>query len=222
MKNSSPQIGYQVAVVDDHPLVRSGVMAVLSRQANLKICFEAASEEEALKQVDAQQPDLIIVDLSLRKSSGFTLFSKLLRLKPGLRILVLSMHDENIYAEKVLKAGAHGYVMKQEATEVLIEAVNQLLAGELYVSNHMRSAFLKSITNPVRVSNSAPVSALTRTELVVLQHIGHGENNQEIAARLNRSSKTIDVHRANIKKKMGFATNQQLLHFAIRWVNGTE
>jgi DNA-binding NarL/FixJ family response regulator len=222
MNISMPQQPYQIAIVDDHPLVRSGVIAVLSRQANLHICFEAASEEDALKNVEAQQPDLVIVDLSLRKSSGFTLFAKLLRLKRDLRILVLSMHDETIYAEKVLKGGAHGYVMKQEATEVLIEAINQLLAGELYVSNRMRSAFLKSMTHPVRASDSAPVSALTRAELVVLQHMGSGESNQQIAVKLNRSSKTIDVHRANIKKKMGFHTNAELLHFAIRWMSGSE
>lgn len=222
MNTSATQKIYRIAVVDDHPLVRSGVIAVLSRQPNLQLCFEAGSEDEAVKQVEQQQPDLVIVDLSLRKSSGFTLFSMLLRLKRDLRILVLSMHDENIYAEKVLKAGAHGYVMKQEATEVLVDAINQVLAGELYVSKQMRAAFLKSIVAPVKPSASASVSALTRTELVILQHIGSGETNQQIAARLNRSSKTIDVHRANIKKKMGFETNAALLHFAIRWVNGSE
>jgi len=211
---------YKILIVDDHPLVRSGITAVLSRQANLDVCCEASDEEESIAEVTSCKPDLAIVDLSLQKSSGFTLFRKLLALKPDLKILVLSMHDENIYAEKVLQAGAHGYVMKQEATEILIEAVNQLLAGELYISNRMRTALLKNISGDKQLMELNNISSLSRSELVVLQYFGMGLSVREIASKLNRSPKTIDVHRANIKQKLGFSSNPELLHFAIQWIGG--
>jgi DNA-binding NarL/FixJ family response regulator len=211
---------YKILIVDDHPLVRSGIAAVLSRQANLDVCCEASDEEEAIANITSCKSDLAIVDLSLQKSSGFTLFRKLLALKPDLKILVLSMHDENIYAEKVLQAGAHGYVMKQEATEILIEAVNQLLAGELYISNRMRTALLKNLSGDKQLMELNNISSLSRSELVVLQYFGMGLSVREIASKLNRSPKTIDVHRANIKQKLGFSNNPELLHFAIQWING--
>ena len=211
---------YKIMIVDDHPLVRSGIAAVLGHQANLDVCCQATDEKEAIAEIKSCSPDLAIVDLSLQKSLGFTLFRKLLALKPDLKMLVLSMHDENIYAEKVLQAGAHGYVMKQEATEILIEAVNQLLAGELYISNRMRTALLKNLSGDKQLMELNNISSLSRTELVVLQYFGMGLSVREIASKLNRSPKTIDVHRANIKQKLGFSSNPELLHFAIQWIGG--
>jgi len=206
-----------ILVVDDHPVLRSGLTAILNSQAEYQVKYEAGSENEVLNII--KEPDLLIdlaiVDLSLSKDSGFLLFRHLLNFNPALRILVFSLNDENVYAEKVIKAGAHGYLMKGEPVEVLLEAVDAVLKGELYVSRRMSSQLLRRIQVPSSALDSSAISRLTKTELIVLEYIGKGLSNSEIAIRLNRSAKTIDVHRSNIKRKLNLPTNAALIKFAI-------
>lgn len=209
----------KVFIIDDHPVVREGIAAIIGREKNLQVCCEAANEKEAVENLTHCGADLAIVDLSLSIDSGFTLFRKLLAINPNIKLLVLSMHDENVYAEKVLQAGAHGYVMKQEATATLITAIRAVMKGDLFVSDRMRSMMLKGLAQGRSAERSVKSAAhLSQTELIILHHIGMGASSREIANKLNRSSKTIDVHRANIKRKLGMASSGALLNFAIQWV----
>jgi len=209
----------KVFIIDDHPVVREGIAAIIGREKNLQVCCEAASEKEAVENLTNCGADLAIVDLSLSVDSGFTLFRKLLAVNPNIKLLVLSMHDENVYAEKVLQAGAHGYVMKQEATGTLITAIRAVMKGDLFVSDRLRSIMLQGLVLGRGTERSGPSAAqLSQTELIILHHIGMGASSREIANKLNRSSKTIDAHRANIKRKLGMATSSALLNFAIQWV----
>ncbi len=209
----------KVFIIDDHPVVREGIAAIIGREKNLQVCCEAANEKEAIKNLTHYGADLAIVDLSLSVDSGFTLFRKLLAINPNIKLLVLSMHDENVYAEKVLQAGAHGYVMKQEATATLITAIRAVMKGDLFVSDRLRSRMLQGLVQGRAAERSGPSAAqLSQTELIILHHIGMGASSREIANKLNRSSKTIDAHRANIKRKLGMSSSSALLNFAIQWV----
>lgn len=209
----------RIAVIDDHPIVRAGLRALLASQPQWQLCWEAGDEAQALAQARRTAVDLAIVDLSLMRGSGLSLFVRLLRLQPALRLLVLSMHDEAIYADKVLRAGAHGYVMKQAATDILLDAVHTLLAGHCYVSPVLRDRMLGAC---VRVREAGAASAadhlgcLTPTELLVLQMIGNGASSRAVATQLNRSIKTIDVHRNNIRRKLGLDSAHALIGYAIR------
>ena len=208
-----------IMVVDDHPVVRAGIAAILSLEPDLAICAEAGSAQEALNMPLPCSPDLAIIDLSLTNSSGFSLFRELLNRYPKLRILVLSMHDEAVYAPKVLQAGAHGYLMKQEATATLIEAINTLLRGDLFVSERMRTVLLKGLaTGAASPETPEKVTHLSKAELIVLQLIGMGHTNREIAASLHRSIKTINAHCANIQHKLGLSSRHALRQYALQWV----
>lgn len=209
----TPNSPRKILIVDDHPIVRMGIAAMLAQEPNYEVCGEAADEEQALACVREFHPDLAIVDLSLTSGASFSLFGRMLQVRPELRILVLSMHDETVYAEKVLQAGAHGYVMKQEATTTLLEALRTLFAGQRYVSNRERDWLLGHIAAPD--DEASALDQLTRSERVVLELIGKGYGSREIAERLCRSIKTIDVHRANMRAKLDLPSNAALVHLAI-------
>lgn len=206
-------------VVDDHPVVRAGIAAILSLEPDLALCAEAGSAQEALTMPLPCSPDLAIIDLSLTNSSGFSVFRELLNRYPTLRILVLSMHDEAVYAPKVLQAGAHGYLMKQEATATLIEAINTLLRGDLFVSKRMRTVLLKSlVTGAASIETPGKITRLSKTELLVLQLISMGHTNRDIADQLHRSVKTVNAHCANLQHKLGLASRHALRQYALQWV----
>ncbi len=210
-----------ILVVDDHPVVRSGIIAILARDPTLRICCEAGSEKEVLEKTSGCgcRIDLAIIDLSLSKDSGFSLFRKMKNIQPGMKMLVFSLHDETIYAEKVLKAGAHGYLMKGEPGEKLLEAINVILGGNLYVSSSIHELLLQGLRGADVPANKATLGALSQAELIVLGMIGNGMTVREIASHLNRSSKTIDVHRSNIKRKLNIVSNTALMQFAIQWIS---
>lgn len=206
-------------VVDDHPVVRAGIAAILSLEPDLALCAEAGSAQEALTMPLPCSPDLAIIDLSLTNSSGFSVFRELLNRYSTLRILVLSMHDEAVYAPKVLQAGAHGYLMKQEATATLIEAINTLLRGDLFVSKRMRTVLLKSlVTGAASIETPGKITRLSKTELLVLQLISMGHTNRDIADQLHRSVKTVNAHCANLQHKLGLASRHALRQYALQWV----
>ena len=202
----------KILIVDDHAIVRHGIAMLLNQESRLSACCEAEDIQQAVTANRACPHDMAIVDLSLNGMSGLELVKKLQAEFPDLRILVMSMHDEAVYAEPALRAGAHGYLMKQAATETMLKAVLQILDGELYVSDQMRSHLLKTMRG--NNTEASPTSRLTPSEFEILHLIGLGLGTSEISQKLNRSIKTIESHRANIKKKLNLKTGNELVHFA--------
>lgn len=209
-----------ILIVDDHPVVRYGIRSILSAESGYKICCEADSESSAIEQAtNCTALDLAILDLSLSQNTSFSLFKKLITIHPKIRLLVYSLHDENVYAEKVLQAGAHGYLMKGATSKSLLEALDTIINGGLYVSKNVQENFIKALKYGKDNSVDSVMSLLTKTELTVLQLIGKGLTLKEIGLILHRSPKTVDVHRANIKNKLGIANNNQLIQFASQWIS---
>jgi DNA-binding NarL/FixJ family response regulator len=221
-KNTTSAKGSQkLLIVDDHPMMREGLGQLISHEADLAVCGEAGSASEALDLVGKLKPDLALVDISLPDKGGLELIKDLHSLHPSLPVLVISMHDETLHAERALRAGARGYIMKQEGGERLMEAIRQVLAGQIYVSMKMSARILEAFSGGrVRASRS-PIERLTDREFEVFQLIGQGIGTRDIARRLNLSIKTIEVHRANIKQKIGLKNAAELVRHAVRWVESS-
>ncbi len=208
-----------VMIVDDHSIVRAGLAAIVAREPGIFICAECEDAEQAVRAAQDMKPDLAIVDLMLGKESALPLFRRLLQFKPDLRILALSMHDEAIYAPRVIQAGAHGYVMKDTGLETLRDAIHTVMKGDLYVSDKMRSQLLRSLAGGAQAQSADDVSQLTASELAVLQMIGAGLSMKEIADKQRRSQKTVEAHRNNIRLKLRLPSAPALVHFASQWVH---
>ncbi|HUW51570.1 MAG TPA: response regulator transcription factor [Sulfuricella sp.] len=206
----------RVLIVDDHPLVRHGMAQLINQEADLHICCEAGNAEEAMEATCNCTHDLAIVDISMEGISGIELVKALKAKNGNLPVLVISMHDESLYAERALRAGAKGYVMKQEAPETILTAIRQILRGNIHVSDRIRDKMLRQITEGPQ-ADASPLDKLGDRELEVIQLIGQGFRTVEIAERLNRSIKTIEAHRANLKKKLALKNGAELLHFAVQW-----
>lgn len=207
----------KVLIVDDHAIIRQGMAMLINREADLHACCEAEQIEQAIEANRACAHDIAIVDMSLDGASGLELVRRFQFEFPELPILMLSMHDESIYAESALRAGARGYLMKQAATDTLLRAMRQVLQGDLYVSDQLRTRMLKKMMG--RSQNDSPVGNLSASELEVLHLIGLGMGTTEIAQQLSRSIKTIESHKANIKKKLKLSSANQLARFAINLVS---
>jgi len=212
-RNSSKN---RILVVDDHAVVRHGLRELLSRESDLEVIGEAADTQEALRLVEGLSPDLAIVDLSLQDGSGIDLIKRLHAAHPRLRVLVASMHDEGLFAERVLAAGARGYVSKHEPIEKMLDAIRRVLQGEVYLSPQMTARLQSRGAAPSETSTS-PVSRLSDREIEVFEAIGRGRTTREIAETLFLSIKTIETHRENIKRKLGLANNTELIRHACRW-----
>ena len=204
-------------LVDDHAIVRQGMAMLINREPDMHTCCQAEKIEEAVEANRKCRHDLAIVDMSLENASGLELVRRLQFEFPELPILMVSMHDEAIYAESALKTGARGYVMKQAATDTLLYAMRQVLQGELYVSDQLRSQMLKKAMG--RETSVSPVASLSPSELEVLHLIGSGMGTAEIAQQLSRSIKTVESHKANIKRKLNLENSNQLALFAVKLVN---
>ncbi|MFJ1257789.1 response regulator [Cupriavidus sp. CuC1] len=208
----------QVLIVDDHPIIREGLTHLLNLHEDLHVCCAAGSAEEALA-VMACQPDMAIVDLSLHSNSGLDLVKTLRQHYPKLAILILSMHDETLFAERALRAGANGYLMKLEATEHIVNAIREVLAGNIYLSAAMHEKLARALTVPQRIP-AGSIASLSEREFEVLHLIGLGFGTREIAEKLSRSVKTIEAHQANIKEKLDIPSGKELMRFAIQWIEG--
>lgn len=208
---------YRVLIVDDHPIVRQGMRLMIDAEPDLIVCGEAQTEQEARAQVRELRPQAAIVDLSLEYGDGFNVVRDIRAHFPETRVLVLSMHDETIYAERLLAEGAAGYIMKQAATDQLINALRTVLRGQIYLSEAMQLR-LAERSDPA----ATPRSRLSARELQVINLIGRGVGSREIANSLSLSVKTIESHRAAIKRKLGLATNAQLVQYAIQWHGRTD
>lgn len=208
----------RVLIVDDHPLMRQGLAELINQQPDLAICGEAEDVPQALRQTSELNPDVVIVDLSLRGSDGIELIRCLRLQYAQLPVLVLSMHDEVIYAERALKAGAWGYIMKQEATNQVLSAVRRVLAGEIHVSQQVSSRIMQGMVGGSGSSQRSPVERFSDRELEVFRRIGRGAATREIAAELHLSVKTIETYYAHIKEKLCLKSQRELVQHAIRWV----
>jgi len=211
-----------VVIVDDHPLFRERLCQLINNEPDLKVSGEAETAESAVQLVRTAPPDLAIVDITLKGSSGLELTKTLRALSISLPILVLSMHDESLYAERALRAGATGYITKNQAADEVLVAVRRVLAGEVYVSERMTSAFLKNVASAGSRMTARPIDRLTDREFEVLELIGRGQTTRAIAEALRVGVATVDTYRARIKEKMNFRSGTELQHFAIRWVGERE
>jgi len=206
-----------IFIVDDHPMMREGLAQLISNEKDLALCGEAEDAADALNQIEKLKPNLAIVDITLRSSNGLELIKDLRLRAPGTAIIVVSMHDESLYAERVLRAGGRGYIMKQEGGKKLMTAMRHVLGGGTYVSEKM-SARILDIFSGRRTEGASPVELLTDREFEVFQLLGQGFNTKVIAAKIHVSAKTVEVHRVNIKQKLKVDTAAELTHFAVRWM----
>ena len=202
---------YRVLVVDDHPIVRAGVMRMIAAEADFEVCGEADRWETALSEASERQPDAVVLDISLGNRIGLDLIREICDLVPAVRILILSMHDQSLYAERALRAGAHGYVMKSSATESVIQGLGVILRGGIYAEG------LGADVSSGREVSRNPMEVLSNREIEVLSMIGKGLSTDAIAARMHLSPKTVEVHRGNIRSKLGLGPGQRLVEIAIRY-----
>lgn len=206
-----------IFIVDDHPIMRQGLAVLIDHEGDLRVCGEAENAAHALDGILANRPDLALVDISLPGKNGLELIKDLRALDAEVSILVHSMHDESLYVERVLRAGAQGYIMKDEGGSKLMEAIRKVLGGEIYVSEEMSGKILE-IFSGRRPTSTNPVEALTDRQFEVFQMIGHGKSTRDIADALKVSVKTVDAHRDHIKKKLNLRNGTELVRFAVRWV----
>lgn len=212
----------RLLIVDDHPMMRTGLAQLIDSEDDLKVGAEADSAGQALTAIATLKFALALVDISLPDKNGLELIKDLRALKPELPILVISMHDELIYAERVLRAGARGYIMKQEGGQKILQAIRRVLAGQVSVSDKMSARILETFSGHRPDSSDSPVGRLSDREFEVFQLISQGIGTSDIATRLHLSVKTVEVHRANIKQKLNLATATELVRFAVRWLDAQE
>jgi DNA-binding NarL/FixJ family response regulator len=207
----------RILIVDDHPMMRQGLAQLIGAETDLVVCGEAENAEQALGNVNSLKPDLVLADISLPGKNGLELIKDFQAIQPGLPILIISMHDESLYAERVLRAGGRGYIMKQEGGKKLMHAIRQVLDGKIFVSEKMSSEILEIFSGRRAGAESSPVEKLTDREFEIFQLIGQGKVTRDIADQLHLSVKTIDVHRGNIKSKLKVMSAAELIRFAVRW-----
>ena len=218
---SEPSIT-RVFLVDDHPLVRESLASLIARQPDLSVCGEADRPASALAAIASLKPDVAVVDLSLGDGSGLELIRDLKRMHPEVAVLVLSMHDESLYAERALRAGARGYIMKREATRNVILAIRRVREGKIAVSPRLAEDLASRLIDTTPTSPADPVTTLSDRELEVFRLVGEGRQTRQIAEALHLSAKTVQAYYARIKEKLGAHNSNELLREAVRWVQERE
>jgi DNA-binding NarL/FixJ family response regulator len=218
MQAETLQSVIQVLLVEDHPMFRERLASVISKRGDMAVCGEADNVNDALDLAERLRPNIAIVDITLRASNGLDFLKDLKARDIDLPVLVLSMHDEAIYAERVLRAGARGYITKHEASSEVMAAIEQVLDGQVYLSRQMTSRMLGRFTIGKKAAVSGDITALTDRELDVFQRIGHGETARDIAAALHVGVTTVDTYRARIKEKLGLRNGNELQRRAMEWV----
>jgi DNA-binding NarL/FixJ family response regulator len=205
-----------VFVVDDHPLLRQGLALLINREPDLMVCGEAEEAQTAMTEIAAKKPDILIADISLNGPDGLDLLKNLRTQYPNLPVLILSMHDESIYAERALRARANGYIMKQEATEKVLVAVRRILGGDIYLSDRMANKLLHQYISGTATDMKTQLSALSDRELEVFRLIGEGRSTRQIAEKLHLSIKTVETYQAHIKEKLSLQSGRELVQHAIQ------
>lgn len=217
MPSKTKTVTKRVLIVDDHPMMRQGLAQLIDNEPDLKVCAQADTAGQALDVAVGQKLDLVLLDISLPDKNGLELIKDVHSVKPELPILIVSMHDEALYAERVLRAGARGYIMKQEGGQKLLQAIRQVLSGQIYVSEKMSARILEMFSGHRPEGAASPVARLSDREFEVFQLIGQGKGTKDIAQHLNLSVKTVEVHRAKIKEKLNVLTATDLVRYAVRW-----
>ena len=207
----------RIFIVDDHPIVREGLSLMMNREPDLMVCGEAEEATGALQAITSAKPDFLIVDISLSGPDGLDLLKSIRARHPGLPVLILSMHDETIYAERALRAGANGYIMKQEATEKVLVAIRQILAQKVYVSDRIANRMLQQYIKGSVSESQSPIAELSDRELEVFRLIGEGHGTRKIAEELHLSVKTVESYQAHIKDKLSLKNGRELVQRAIQW-----
>lgn len=208
----------KILIVDDHPLVRKGIRSLLEQEHDLAICGEAANRREVLDLAQKTRPDLVLLDITLEGPDGIEVTKALRAECDDVPILIVSMHDEGLYAERALRAGARGYIMKQEVAENVIKAIRQVLRGDIYISEAMRQKLLQDLARPNANGNNSPMDRLSDRELEVFRLIGEGHGTREISETLHLSIKTIETYRAHLKEKLAIRSSAELARSAVNWV----
>ncbi|MCB1184934.1 response regulator transcription factor [bacterium] len=211
----------RLLIVDDHPLVRSGIRALIDMEDDLEVCGEAEDQHDAMEMIKQDQPDLVLVDISLKNSNGLNLLKEIGQNHPDIMTLAVSMHDEYTYAIRCLKAGAKGYIMKQEGTEKILDAIRAVLDGKTYLSPEMTQAAVDQLGAGKSPAGASPVEALSNRELELFQLTGQGKEISEIAEIMNISPRTVEVHRSHIKKKLGLRTSTDIFQMAYEWLRSS-
>lgn len=205
-------------IVEDHPIMRKGLVQLIAHESDLTICGEAEEAHEALEAIEKFKPDIALVDISLKDSSGIDLIKDIKIRWPDLVVLVLSMHEESVYAERVLRAGARGYIAKAEAAAKIIVAIRQVLSGGIYLSEKVTSKMLGKLVGGGKDLAAFPIDRLSDREFEVFDLIGQGLETRQIAQKLHLSVKTIDTHRDHMKRKLNLGSTTELLKYAVQWV----
>jgi DNA-binding NarL/FixJ family response regulator len=208
----------RVLLIDDHPFMRAGLAQLINAQSDLMVCGEAGNPSEAFRSLAKVKPALVLSDLTMPGRSGLEFIKDLKAAEPDLAVLVVSMHDEVVFAERALRAGARGYIMKEAGGENLLAAIRQVLRGEVYVSPRMSSRILNDLSARRPRGSTSPIERLTDREFEVFQLIGQGKSTRDIAEQLHLSSKTVDVHRSHLKEKLELKDATALIRHAVRWV----
>ena len=216
MYDQGAAVKRKVFVVDDHAIVREGLTLLINREADLAVCGAAEEMHSALRTIETLNPDILIVDISLNGPDGLDLLKTIRSKDPELPVLILSMHDESIYAERALRAGANGYIMKQEATERVLVALRRILNHEIYVSDRVANKMLQQYVGVSGSPRRSPFEDLSDRELEVLRLIGEGYSTREIAENLHISVKTVETYQGHLKEKLGLKNSRELFQFAIR------
>jgi DNA-binding NarL/FixJ family response regulator len=207
----------KILIVDDHPVFREGVVRIIDQQKDMAVCAEAENAVQALKQMRSLKPDLVLVDISLDGMNGLDLTKSLREQFPAVSILMLSMHKELLYAERALRAGANGYIMKRESGHNLVSAIRRILLGQIYVSEEMNARLLQRLSHTGRDLKASPVDVLSDREFEIFQLIGNGYGTRQIADELHMSIKTVESHRGHIREKLNLRTTFELVQNAIHW-----
>jgi len=212
----------QVLIVDDHPVVRDGLTTIINHEQDLNVCGEADDAQEALKAVTELKPDVVVADISLKNSDGIELTKSIKAGHPKLPVIVLSVHDESVYAERALLAGAKAYLMKDAVSENIVKAIRTVLSGEIYVSNTISKKFLHKIAGDKKGTTKTPIENLSYREFEIFRLIGKGFKASQIARQLHLSTKTIETYRSRIKEKLNLPNAAELLQYSIKWAKSQD
>jgi DNA-binding NarL/FixJ family response regulator len=206
----------RVLIIDDHPVFRAGLTGLINLEKDLMVCGESHDAAQAIQALEKLSPDLVLLDMSLPGKSGLELLKDIRALTPGMSVLIISMHDETLYAERVIRAGGRGYIMKQEGPEKIVQAVRKVLSGGISVSERIATQILDAMSG-AKAGTAASVSTLSDREFEVYRLLGQGKEPHEIARALHLSIKTVDTHRMHIRQKLGLRNATELIHHATRW-----
>jgi DNA-binding NarL/FixJ family response regulator len=216
-QNKTNENKTQVLIVDDHPVIRDGLATIINHERDMNVCGQADDAHQALKAVTELKPDVVIADISLKSSDGIELTKSIKARYPRLPVIVFSIHDESIYAERALRAGAHAYMMKDVVSENIVKAIRTVLNGEIFISEKISKKFLHKIAGDKAGTTKTPIESLSDRELEIFRLIGEGYKPSQIAKQLHLSIKTIETYRARIKEKLNLANAAELLRYSIKW-----